>query len=146
MLEGLEEGLGPPPSPPHSYIDEEDVFKMKELIAEQPRDVLKYLEEEGVAKLGQFDAQVGRAAAGRLGAAFSAAQAKSHVLLKTMLSSRTPCRITHLPGYLTLWIVLCFQDSLVLKAFGKETMLTEGNEHVVRTCTAWMLLNVYFSL
>lgn len=48
-------------SPEAYLLEEEDVYKMKELIREQPGDVLKYIEEEGVVKLAQFDVQVSRA-------------------------------------------------------------------------------------
>ncbi len=41
-----------------AYLDEEDVIKMKELIHEKPRDVIQWIEEEGVIKLGEFEVQV----------------------------------------------------------------------------------------
>ena len=55
-LEDLEHG-GPAGM---DFIDEvDDVYKMKELIEEKPRDVIQYIEEEGTIKLGEFDVQVG---------------------------------------------------------------------------------------
>eukprot|EP00967_Tisochrysis_lutea_P005275 scaffold6276_cov18-Tisochrysis_lutea.AAC.4 len=42
-----------PPQP--EYLDEEDLYRMKELIHEKPRDVIQWIEEEGVIKLGEFE-------------------------------------------------------------------------------------------
>ena len=39
------------------HIEEEDVYKMRELISEKPKDVIQYIEEEGVIKLGEFEIQ-----------------------------------------------------------------------------------------
>ena len=40
------------------YLEEDEVYKMKELILEKPKDVIQYIEEEGVVKLGEFEVQV----------------------------------------------------------------------------------------
>eukprot|EP00878_Enallax_costatus_P035836 GHUV01040072.1.p1 GENE.GHUV01040072.1~~GHUV01040072.1.p1 ORF type:complete len:139 (+),score=50.64 GHUV01040072.1:319-735(+) len=39
------------------HVEDEDVLRMKQLIREKPKDVIQYLEEEGVAKLGEFEVQ-----------------------------------------------------------------------------------------
>ena len=44
--------------PPHEHVEDEDVYKMRELIHEKPRDVIQYLEEEGVVKVAEFEVQV----------------------------------------------------------------------------------------
>jgi hypothetical protein len=56
-LNAAEAGLAGGASPPE-FVDDNDVYKMKELIKEKPKDVIQYLEEEGVAKLGEFEIQV----------------------------------------------------------------------------------------
>eukprot|EP00775_Hariotina_reticulata_P003763 gene3763-4022_t len=55
-LNAAEAGFAGGESPPE-YVDDNDVYKMKELIKEKPKDVIQYLEEEGVAKLGEFEIQ-----------------------------------------------------------------------------------------
>jgi hypothetical protein len=44
--------------PQHEHVEDEDVYKMRELIHEKPRDVIQYLEEEGVVKVADFEVQV----------------------------------------------------------------------------------------
>eukprot|EP00798_Chlamydomonas_sp_ICE-L_P021639 gene21639-28648_t len=39
------------------YVDEADVLQMNELVREMPREVIQWLEEEGVVKLWQFEIQ-----------------------------------------------------------------------------------------
>jgi hypothetical protein len=38
-------------APSQVHVEDEDVYKMRELIHEKPRDVIQYLEEEGVVKV-----------------------------------------------------------------------------------------------
>jgi hypothetical protein len=40
------------------HAEDEDVYKMKEILQEMPQDVIQYIEAEGVVKLGEFEAQV----------------------------------------------------------------------------------------
>ncbi|WIA09485.1 hypothetical protein OEZ85_008886 [Tetradesmus obliquus] len=52
-LRSMEAGAAGQPE----HVEDEDVYKMRELIREKPKDVIQYLEEEGVAKLGEFEVQ-----------------------------------------------------------------------------------------
>ena len=41
----------------HAFF-KQDLYRMKELIHEKPKDVIQWIEEEGVIKLGEFEVQV----------------------------------------------------------------------------------------
>lgn len=102
---------------------------------EKPKDVIQYLEEEGVVKLGQFDIQVCAQPSCWSHAAVlccwpnTPAAATAAVIAPAAARRSTACP-RNTPRTMLFCVVMCrLQDAIAFRAFEKDNILTMGTDH-----------------